>query len=1044
MLPQSAPAQWRTDGRSVPLYATSQVLPSSVPSPPALFQASPLHAAPPGSPGSTVASLGLAPMQSTQRGGPGPSTQLNYSAASTYRASPAPLLVRSSMAASSGPLTHSATSASVPASRIGVRDVAELVRQLAESRYTARQLQQRMHQLEASAVADSITDKTKDTNASIGSSSGAVVSEEPIRAAQGQASNGDSHPQPPLHASATPQPVDSAETQQRRPRGAHGPRRRSAGHAHQRHSSKTRAPSWESFDADNGDALFSSSDAVSLSSALTSTSSFLPTSGPSSKEGSVADAYRTQARRRASASSSTDSSASSKRQRKPKRERRNQRRRAHAPQVANNDEHHRRAKLHLKRDTKSASSANAEGCSNSAQVRSSRHGKRQFSRHLAYHRPSRTASMRNTRDRAEKATQEFCDEASANPRESKRHHWWHDAQRREHRTLSAHRRHRPHSQRHPPQEHDTTSLAERRKREQEAKELKHARKWQRRYYDLMSKYADETARRDAELADIHDLIEYMSWEHDLDRHLHRTRTPTAVITDVHEGADAAADISKEGVKRHKTPAKRATEGAPPQRGARASMPKAAISAGEDTKDREGAPGVHDSSRPPSHLYCQDNFRHPLHAGVSAPPSNAADPARHTEPNNAPATEEEHDVGSSEAYRGRDAVLKSERGYNTLTVVSQTPATAEYVWVLRSEAEAWRLSGPELLQRQSEPSPACAGSVGASAQETSQAESVAPDGTPSFASMPPPLPPRPRQYSSHCHTERATYQPVDLVAGFDGSATARTWGEEYAKESVNEGAKGGFRREVYRGDEAAPLPNVGSTPTRSLSQHQRATASTNTSPPTHAMPSADLPMHSFTGSSGPSRSSAAAQQFHLYAPSPEQSASAFRAKDHRQPPAASAAAMHAPYFASEKLHRTPSPRPPLFVGLPDYRHADRCWYSPMRWSTVEAAVPPSSSPLAHEYFQQQQSSPPPPRPAWCAPDANTPVLTQVSGQQPTPLVPPSTPHGQEAAPTASSLSSAAAAELLVAREQLERDIRRHDQLLAAIGKLQKTASEHAAR
>ncbi|KPA77873.1 hypothetical protein ABB37_06669 [Leptomonas pyrrhocoris] len=1017
MLPQSASGQRPTAGSNAPLYAASYLSSTPSSSVQAPFQSSSTHGAMPLSAGPAITSTPFAQSPYIPGRIPDPSTQHSYGAASPSFTSSTHPLLRSSMADNSTLSTHSTASASAAASRIEVRNVAELVRQLAESRHTARQLQQRLHQAEASTMVDAAV-STDD-----GKCSGT---------AQEQSSTGErtlaASPLPPP-ASSLPPPPDSPEKQQRPRKRPDGIRRRRGADARETSPSRRRPSLPSTADAEGGDFLLSPSSvspSSSSSSSLLSTSTFLSTSGLSSIASAGAAVSLPHARRDASTPFSVHSTRQEENTSPGKRK---AHQRVHAARDADQDGSRCREPSRSKRDTQSSPKADESRSAGAAPVANSLRERRELSHRSAHRHTSRTASRhRRVKGTARETRKHLSGGVAANPPASRhrhRHPARHDTCARASRSPSAHRQRHRHPQLRSPPGHHATSLSENHQREQEAKELKRARRWQRRYYDLMSQYADETAQREAELADIHDLIEYMSWEQDRSCLRHRLHTSAAAITDEHGKRDAVVtDANKDGEQVHKTPTRRETRGTSPQRAVPSSATGEAVGESGGVRDPKGADNGNGSSTPSRHLSTQAEWRRSPHKAIHAPQHSAADHSHDDESKKSSvAGEEEHSDGSSSSDGAPNGVGEGDIDKGTTTAT-------EYVRSLRNEAEAWRLRCLELLQRQSAPNPDFMKLSSASYHETSHAESVLLEGTSSMVAMPPPLPPRPQQRSSRDSTEGTSHQPADLAVSCDSSVTPRTREAECGKGRASQGGK-----DKYHDTEAAPPSTVDSPPPRlSRVQYQRVTAGTNTSPPFPSALTSALPVNSSPGNSGlpallssSSSAAAAAPQLHRYAPPPELPASAPSQRESARPPTASAAAMHALYLATEQRYVDLSPlssagspqRPPLFVGLPDYRSAEQGWYSPMKWSAATAAAEAEVEPDVSHLFSS-------PQPAHVH------------------LQPPFSPYGPALFQATPLTSPATTAEMVVAREQLERDIRRHDQLLAAIGKLQKTASEHAAR
>lgn len=683
---------------------------------------------------------------------------------------------------------------------------------------------------------------------------------------------------------------------------------------------------------------------------------------------------------------------------------------------------------------------------------------------------------------------------------------------------------------------DASALFERGRLYQEAKELKRAREWQKRYYDLLSKYTHETAQRDAELADIHDLIEYMSWEQDRAGRLHHHHPLHTSVPAIAEMADAKPDAgvrdSRVEKKEQKEQQQQQQRSLPVQRETRGTSPapmegasaQSAEATGEcNTKTGDGecsatAPSlwrtVQGEQSPTPH--CASSGQDTDHASHSSRGDEGKDSVRG----------KEDAVGESAV----DAAQSHRLSKVTGAAASPHPSAATaYVESLRDEAEAWRLRCLALLQQQQQQPPQQQPSVGhhppakqapssASQRVSSVVHEVLPEETPSFAAVPPPLPPRPPQRATDvCSPQTADYA-AGLVTSFTNAAAPQAWESESEAEPLRSNGKTGTtgkshdREQVYAGSELPCSSASSSTPTLSSLPHRppqhirrsvrynedRAGNDTNSSAPSSARKAG-------TAASGAPQlqqhTPRYAHQQHRYAPSP---AALPSEATRRPPPHASAAALHALYLATEQRHVDLSPLSPsshspprlsLFTGVPGYEPAaaarahvtppsffgappqqpynavperggasfydqapvgGHSHVTPPRRTTAgggeaNGVWPPPPPPLQP---QQQQFAPvlqypPPPSltSTWAgltATATGNPLLHSSMQRQSASVAPSFSPYAPELFQSAPPSSSAAAAERVVAREQLERDIRRHDQLLAAIGKLQKTASEHASR
>jgi hypothetical protein len=1182
MFPQASPAPCLTYTQGVPLFATSaHAVPLSFSvSPQTRAQDSPVRRPAPSSDTARVPPYTRLP--GPTRGGHGDLFTPSHLLTPTARAHPS--LVEHSVLS-----THSAASTgATAASRIGVRDVAELVWQLAESRYTARQLQQRMHQLETSTAPESLPEKPTE----------ASTSKHPT------AEVGDKVDDLKLHRTPPPQSLrDSAHSStpagvQQPKQPCREPRRHPSSHQPRKPASRKRATaapiSSSASERGEEDSPFSRSDisSCSSSSSLTSTSTFLSTSAPSSTA--------------ASSSSSLSSSAAAARHRRPGSAKQGGRlcyRRAHSAYNRRDNGKSQQAK---KKTTTTTSSRRNGGRSASAVVtsshrRASRHMEGEGPRHRRHPSAASHQHEAETIDTA-KATRSLGKNAMSTSRTQRHGHTRHHSAK----SLfsppppQTEAKHQHHHHRHRAVR-DATSLSERRKLHQEAKELRRAREWQRRYYDLMSKYTDETAQRAAELADIHDLIEYMSWEQDHAHRLHTTHISTATAAVAITDADERPDEVTEGcrtavVVRAKTPTKQETREASPRHLSSTSPPPPPL---PSTVEAAGTVSIssHGDGRGASSLTRNQTHEaalpRPPQRVVGPPQFGAADNHSRRRTGDASSDkveEKEKKEASTDIPHRVDGDLEvdpanpscgatSHAALQEAAAGSRSPAVvAAYMQALHSEAEMWRQRCLELLERPSEvPLAALKPTLPASA-EVSQMELLMPE-------VPPPLPPRPPQRAPHFNRSDhpTAYQPIDLAASSIGSATPRGW-EAEAQSKQGKVVQHRVEGHLYANTESAGSETSPSTVDSSippmlsglpssrppLQQHQRQHQSLPPPAPHRAAVhdgicanATDSPSSLLTSSRALSRGlfianarppSMTAQpppphhHEHRYAP-PAPSARPMvavvprAAEEHRGAPAASAAAMHALYLATEQRHVDMSPlsstgghspqRPPLFVGLSGYRPADQGWYTPMRWAGAEAAPPSPTHPQQHrstleartaiasvgasqsyshphatppretlaegyddnadrrsasgaavvgrgvalpaeqyatslstterrdvaqrqrpQQPSSQQLAPPPPCPshppamatAWAgaAPSSNPPLHGSTHTPSHAFRMQPFSSYAPECFQTAPPSSSAAAAELVVIREQLERDIRRHDQLLAAIGKLQKTASEHASR
>lgn len=822
---------------------------------------------------------------------------------------------------------HSASSPPIAA-----RDVAELVRQLAESRQVARQLQQRMHMLESSSALMAGGDSAMSGgSAAHGGQHGSTAQPSPTLDVQGASDVAGRGAHPARRTSSAPdkpsQPALSSLKATARQLRRRAPRSQSA------------------LDS-------ASSAATSSRDASASSTSSLPSTSPPSTLTASLPSSRT-------ASSEGDDAAVQPRRRRASRHLRAVQRRAHRQpqQPAGEGEHRGRRKSaplqphrHRGDGKAAAAAASSPAVDTSTSIKqrhhSSRGGASAAASHAHRHHPLPSAEDAQTQQ---------------DPRV---------------------RDHQPHRRTH------STAAAAADAADQlpvSSKTSSHA--WQRRYYKLLTRYTDETARHDADLADIHAMIECITWEQDRARRRQRRQRKAA------EGAHAPELPPKT-----RAPHEAALHGAPPA----------------PTPSQHGS--THRDGRPAS-------------VPVTA---KTADIANHVTPSE----------GAGSAQNTVDCSLdgSARRVADAATAVTPLPppsapsATAlQEVASLRSEADAWRQRCLALLyhqyQHQSQP-PQLAPAQAASAHSSVCPSSVASVHDASIA----PLPPRPSASPQPSHAVAPLPLPtppppasrrVDVmqhVSSTDASAL----------------------------DAATPVPR---TPPAETAWPAR-------SP--HPLPSAvDL---------------LAAERAHPYA-LPRQSSGAAVASKPAMPDAT-------PRFAppSPPVRRgwTPAQPPALFVGVPGFDPRRPAWSSP---TGSPAKLLPTQAAPGDPMFDDPRGSAA--ATAWVSgapaaanssrargPEGSTPAWTaSVELQQALPsgaltvgasghtaqlsASAPATTNTTAAAaasllyPVAESLSrvgpaSAAAAEAAVAREQLERDIRRHDQLLAAIGKLQRTAAAHSTR
>ncbi|TPP40965.1 hypothetical protein CGC20_36580 [Leishmania donovani] len=537
--------------------------------------------------------------------------------------------------------------------------------------------------------------------------------------------------------------------------------------------------------------------------------------------------------------------------------------------------------------------------------------------------------------------------------------------------------------------------------------------WQRRYYDLLNRYTDETTRRDADLADIHEMIEYISWEQDRSRHCHRQRHHAQTV----EGDAGGGERQLSRV---------------------------------DATPRGSARGSADAPHAASDEHA-----------VATPQAVA-----HTTNNGTMRTKAD-DGGPGGSATVSDAV-------------APVHDSLECIEALRCEADAWRQRCLALLQQQQklqQPQQRLEGEV-TWASDTSVA----------------PLPPRPSSVAAGRSPltlgTGSTSRQVELLMSTHTSTTA----DEGAGVTPGGGhgecegdactAAAHLTENAVHGRASPPaLPSYPTTPASMVAQTPQCASPSAT--PAAAAGDASSPGLQLYHPYAPPRlatsshvSSVGAANFDSRFPTPPLPSHA------RQPVQPAGGAPSPPTgFSSpmaSPLHTAPA-KPPLFVGVPGYqplstRHDSRAAWPSQAFpaSLPSGKAPPYGTsadytfPAAASAFHGAPSFDASDASAWrgvtrggapqgrgyAASSASPWSIDATLEHQRHSNLPASSPTAVPEAltpyPHASSLlhvpppSLSMAAELVCAREQLERDIRRHDQLLAAIGKLQKTAAEHATR
>ncbi|KAG5504208.1 hypothetical protein JIQ42_06040 [Leishmania sp. Namibia] len=926
-----------------------------------------------------------------------------------------PLLADSTMLS-----VHSAASGSTP--RIDFRDVAELVRHLAQSRCMTRQLQQRVHQMESSFTmkAAALGDSTmSDAHAQRSTMTAAQATDERL-ATSGEAE---------ADAAAEQAGPSDYHTQGTAPHGRRrrtanargGESMRTASPTSVRASKKTSAVSAAFRQARSGNShsprtrrrcsSTTSSFAATASTNGSATSSSLPSTSPPSSiaESPLRRVLPSPSSRCASNEVSPTASTrrgrrrTSQRQRGPRRARSAPDRPKQRPRSSSINRHSptagvpRKAKKQHRRNSAARCRARA----------------RSQKRH---HRTSHHHNGHTTT--ADRGGGETLFEAYAASALLARH-------RRRSSATESRRHHRIRScaaeaacgvciPRSPPPPPPAALPALNGTRGSSSRKEK-ALVWQRRYYGLLARYTDETKRRDADLADIHEMIECISWEQDQSRHCHGQchHTQAAVEREVEDSAHL------------------------PSRG--------------DAASRDCAQGVVDAAGAASDEHA-----------VAAPQA----------------------VGHT-ANSGHTGTKDDDRGPIGHATASEaaTPVhdSLEYVEALRCEVDAWRQRCLALLRQQQQQRQQRLGTEATWASDASVA----------------PLPPRPSSVAVRRSPLSAAAGPTSSQAEVLTSMNASTMADEDAVvvSGVGDGA-------CERDASTAAAPRIenagrGKTPPPTL-------PSCPSAPAPVAEQAAQRPSRSASRAEATSAatSSSAHPLYHPYAPPRLASdahvssvgAANFDARFPTPPWASPSSARQPAHLlsvapsppvgllspAASSPHLSPA-RPPLFTGVPGYESLVTRAASQAAWASQFFSAPPpagkalpfsagtgvtfpaSASALrGAPFFDASESS------SWGdvtrggvqqdhehASSSTSPWLLDVTLQRQChrdlpASSPASVPETLTPYPHACPLfhgsppSSSMAAEQVIAREQLERDIRRHDQLLAAIGKLQKTAAEHATR
>ncbi|CBZ33050.1 hypothetical protein, conserved [Leishmania donovani] len=912
---------------------------------------------------------------------------------------------------------HSAASGNI--SRIGVRDVAELVRHLAESRYMTRQLQQRVHQMESfssmktAATGDSVVSGVPTQQGTTAASQAAgerlaTSGEADAAAAVEQAT--------PLH-----HPNQRMATSERRQRTANargGEWTRTAARASAKAANRTRRVFAAFPRSRSRDSLSprsphrcpstTPSAPATASTTASATTSSLPSTSPAS---SIAELPARCASRSPSSRCASNGACSTT----PPRHRR--RRASRRPYGS------RRTHSALERPRQRPHSSAPANCRDTAAdlprkpEMQRRRGSAERRRTQSRSRMRRYHSARSSHDitlTAERGDGDACAAAHAAsislachcPRssatESRRH--------RRAKSTATQARHRVSFSSLPPPPAALPALDQ--MRGASSKKVK-ALVWQRRYYDLLDRYTDETTRRDADLADIHEMIEYISWEQDRSRHCHRQRHHAQTV----EGDAGGGERQLSRV---------------------------------DATPRGSARGSADAPHAASDEHA-----------VATPQAVA-----HTTNNGTMRTKAD-DGGPGGSATVSDAV-------------APVHDSLECIEALRCEADAWRQRCLALLQQQQklqQPQQRLEGEV-TWARDTSVA----------------PLPPRPSSVAAGRSPltlgTGSTSRQVELLMSTHTSTTA----DEGAGVTPGGGhgecegdactAAAHLTENAVHGRASPPaLPSYPTTPASMVAQTPQCASPSAT--PAAAAGDASSPGLQLYHPYAPPRlatsshvSSVGAANFDSRFPTPPLPSHA------RQPVQPAGGAPSPPTgFSSpmaSPLHTAPA-KPPLFVGVPGYqplstRHDSRAAWPSQAFpaSLPSGKAPPYGTsadytfPAAASAFHGAPSFDASDASAWrgvtrggapqgrgyAASSASPWSIDATLEHQRHSNLPASSPTAVPEAltpyPHASSLlhvpppSLSMAAELVCAREQLERDIRRHDQLLAAIGKLQKTAAEHATR
>ncbi|KAG5481993.1 hypothetical protein LSCM1_05706 [Leishmania martiniquensis] len=887
---------------------------------------------------------------------------------------------------------HSAASSIAP--RIGVRDVAELVRHLAESRYITRQLQQRVRQMESSfnVNATALGDSTmSDAHAQRSTTAAAQAAGERLATSgEAEADTAAVHVPPPDSRAREATTRGGRRRCTANERGSAPPRPASSTcvRASKRTSSVSAATRQSRADNSRsprsphrGTSSLTSSFAATASTNASATSSSLPSTSPSTSiaESPVGCGLPSPSSRRAPNRAS--SAASSRHGRRIASRRQHGPRRTHS--ALERPRHRRRSSFVNRHHTITGASHKSEQPRHRSSAAHHRARTRSQKRH---HRKAHLTDGYTTPKGREgdEARHETHAAPASLVRRYRRSSVTRSRRHRRIRRLAAEAARCVRASRSPPPPAALPALKGTRGLSFTPEST---RVWQRRFYDLLARCADERKRRDADLADIHEMIECISWEQEQSQHSHRQRHHTRTVECEAEGSTplplrhgAASHDCAQGIVGEAGAASDELAVATPQ-----VVAHTADGGNMRIKDDVGGPRGH------------------------ATAGDAAIPV--------------HD-------------------------------SLEYVEVLRCEADAWRQRCLTLLQQQR---------LGAEATWASDA-SVAP------------LPQRPSSAAAGRPPLLAFAAPTSSEAEALMSVNTSTMADVEAV-AVHGGADGACERDsftaaahlidcaVHSKPSRLPLPSYASTPV-SVAARVAQRPSPSASPAEAAVGAAPSSAH---------------QVYHPYAPPRPHAGS--------HVPSAVETTFDAsfptpPLVTPSRLAASssnPSPaRPPLFVGVPGYASLITHTASHAAWPRQLLSAPPpsgnaprhSNSPGVafpaitsvfpgapsfdagasatwgdvgrsgasqdHEHASSITSH-------WLL-DATRSHQRQMDLSASPPVSTPETllPCPHSFLSHKSPPSSSKAAELVVAREQLERDIRRHDQLLKAIGKLQKTAAEHATR